>query len=41
MLDIGGAAAILAWYAESADKIYDEVAPTGPSSVAMITRFGS
>jgi len=37
-IDIGGAAAILAWYAESADKIYDEVAPTGSSSVAMITR---
>ncbi len=37
-VDIPGAAATLAWYGEVADKIYDEVAPTGPGAVAMISR---
>ncbi|MEO7775175.1 MAG: aldehyde dehydrogenase family protein, partial [Steroidobacteraceae bacterium] len=26
------------WYAEAIDKIYDEVAPTGPDALALITR---
>src|SRR5262249_57470838 len=26
------------WYAEAIDKIYDEVAPTGPASLATVTR---
>jgi len=26
------------WYAEAIDKIYDEVAPTGPGALALITR---
>lgn len=37
-VDIPGAAATLAWYGEVADKIYGEVAPTGPAAVAMISR---
>jgi len=27
-----------AWYAEAIDKVYDEIAPTGPSALATITR---
>ena len=26
------------WYAEAIDKVYDEVAPTGPETLALITR---
>ncbi len=37
-VDIKGAASILRWYGELADKLYGEVAPTGTSSVATITR---
>lgn len=37
-VDMMGASAILAWYGEAADKIYDEIAPTANSAVAMITR---
>jgi gamma-glutamyl-gamma-aminobutyraldehyde dehydrogenase/4-guanidinobutyraldehyde dehydrogenase/NAD-dependent aldehyde dehydrogenase len=36
--DIAGAAACIEWYAEAADKLYDEVAPTGPDALALITR---
>ncbi|KEA54109.1 aldehyde dehydrogenase [Mangrovibacter sp. MFB070] len=36
--DIPGAAHVIAWYAESIDKIYGEVAPTPPGSLATITR---
>src|SRR6185312_4280685 len=36
--DIPGAARCIEWYAEAIDKIYDEVAPTGPGSLALITR---
>ncbi|GLO29212.1 gamma-glutamyl-gamma-aminobutyraldehyde dehydrogenase [Pseudomonas putida] len=28
----------LQWYAESCDKLYDEVAPSGPSAVGLVTR---
>lgn len=28
----------LQWYAECPDKLYDEIAPTGPGQLAMITR---
>ena len=28
----------IAWYAEAIDKVYDEVAPTGPEALALITR---
>jgi gamma-glutamyl-gamma-aminobutyraldehyde dehydrogenase len=37
-LDIPGASAILSWYAEAADKLYDEIAPTGSQTLATITR---
>jgi acyl-CoA reductase-like NAD-dependent aldehyde dehydrogenase len=36
--DIPGSARCIEWYAEAIDKIYDEVAPTGPSALATITR---
>jgi 4-guanidinobutyraldehyde dehydrogenase/NAD-dependent aldehyde dehydrogenase len=37
-VDIPAAARCIEWYAEAIDKIYDEVAPTGPGALAMITR---
>src|SRR5437660_4353626 len=37
-IDIPGAARCLQWYAEAIDKVYDEVAPTGPKALALITR---
>ena len=37
-IDIPGAAGVFAWYAEAADKVYDEVAPTGKHAIATITR---
>src|SRR5882762_5859388 len=37
-VDIPAAARCIEWYAEAIDKIYDEVAPTGPNVLAMITR---
>ena len=37
-VDIPGAARCLQWYAEAIDKVYDEVAPTGPKALALITR---
>jgi 4-guanidinobutyraldehyde dehydrogenase / NAD-dependent aldehyde dehydrogenase len=37
-VDIPSAANCIRWYAEAVDKIYDEVAPTGPNSLATITR---
>jgi acyl-CoA reductase-like NAD-dependent aldehyde dehydrogenase len=37
-IDIPGAARCLQWYAEAIDKVYDEVAPTGPRALALITR---
>jgi len=37
-VDIPGAARCIEWYAEAIDKIYDEVAPTGPATLATITR---
>ena len=37
-IDIPAVAKCIAWYAETADKTYDEVAPTGPSALALITR---
>lgn len=36
--DVPGAAGVFRWYAESIDKLYDEVAPTAPSVLATITR---
>src|SRR5881394_2452538 len=37
-VDIPSAANCIRWYAEAVDKIYDEVAPTGPNALATITR---
>ena len=37
-VDVPGAAGVFSWYAEAADKVYDEVAPTGDAAVAMICR---
>ena len=36
--DVPGAAACVRWYAEALDKVYDEVAPTGPGALALVTR---
>jgi acyl-CoA reductase-like NAD-dependent aldehyde dehydrogenase len=37
-VDVPATARTLRWYAEAIDKIYDEVAPTGPGALALITR---
>ena len=37
-VDIPATARCIQWYAEAIDKIYDEVAPTGPDALALITR---
>ena len=37
-VDIPGAARAIQWYAEAVDKLYDEVAPTGPDALALVTR---
>jgi len=37
-IDVPSAARCIHWYAESTDKLYDEVAPTGPRALATITR---
>ena len=37
-VDIPGSANCIRWYAEAIDKVYDEVAPTGRDTLAMITR---
>ena len=37
-VDVPSAARCIAWYAEAVDKIYDEIAPTGANSLALITR---
>ena len=37
-VDIPSSARCIRWYGEAIDKIYDEVAPTGPGALALITR---
>jgi len=37
-VDVPAAARCIQWYAEAVDKVYGEIAPTGPGAVAMITR---
>ncbi|MGG2399472.1 aldehyde dehydrogenase [Pseudomonas sp. SH1-B] len=37
-IDVPGAAGVFRWYAESLDKLYDEVAPSAPNVLATITR---
>ena len=34
-VDIPGCGALHPWYAEAVDKVYDEVAPTGPGALAL------
>ncbi len=37
-VDVPGSAAFFQWYAEAIDKIYDEIAPTGPGDLALVRR---
>jgi gamma-glutamyl-gamma-aminobutyraldehyde dehydrogenase len=37
-VDVPSTARCIAWYAEAVDKVYDEIAPTGASALALITR---
>jgi acyl-CoA reductase-like NAD-dependent aldehyde dehydrogenase len=37
-VDVRSTANCIQWYAEAIDKLYDEVAPTGPDALALITR---
>ncbi len=37
-IDIPAVAACIRWYGEAVDKVYDEVAPTGADSIAMMLR---
>src|SRR5215469_770318 len=37
-IDMPAAARCVQWYAEAIDKVYDQVAPTGPEALALITR---
>ncbi|MFI4939077.1 MAG: aldehyde dehydrogenase [Burkholderiales bacterium] len=37
-VDVPGAARCIRWYGEAIDKVYDQIAPTDDSTLAMITR---
>lgn len=37
-VDLSSTVKCLQWYAETADKVYDELAPARPDSISMITR---
>lgn len=37
-IDVPGAAGVFRWYAESLDKLYDQVAPSAQNVLATITR---
>uniref|UniRef100_UPI0025912111 aldehyde dehydrogenase family protein n=1 Tax=uncultured Herbaspirillum sp. TaxID=160236 RepID=UPI0025912111 len=37
-VDVPAAANCIRWYGEAIDKLYDEIAPTGDASLALITR---
>lgn len=37
-VDVAATARCISWYAEAIDKIYDEIAPTARSALALITR---
>ncbi|WP_119287324.1 aldehyde dehydrogenase [Azohydromonas sediminis] len=37
-VDVPATARCIAWYAEAVDKVYDEIAPTARSALALITR---
>ncbi len=36
--DVPGAARCIQWYAEAVDKVYGEIAPTGPDALALVSR---
>jgi acyl-CoA reductase-like NAD-dependent aldehyde dehydrogenase len=38
MVDVNSAASCIRWYGEACDKIYDEIAPTASTALALITR---
>jgi acyl-CoA reductase-like NAD-dependent aldehyde dehydrogenase len=37
-VDVPSTANCIQWFAEAIDKVYDEVAPTGPDALALVTR---
>jgi acyl-CoA reductase-like NAD-dependent aldehyde dehydrogenase len=37
-VDVPSTARTIAWYAEAIDKVYDEIAPTGPNALALVQR---
>ena len=37
-IDVPGSAALFRWYAEAIDKISDEIAPSDPGNLALVTR---
>jgi gamma-glutamyl-gamma-aminobutyraldehyde dehydrogenase/4-guanidinobutyraldehyde dehydrogenase/NAD-dependent aldehyde dehydrogenase len=37
-VDVNSTANCIRWYGEAVDKVYDEIAPTGPNALALITR---
>ncbi len=37
-VDVPATVRALRWFAEAIDKVYDEIAPTGPGALALITR---
>ncbi len=37
-IDVPLSAACIRWYAEAIDKVYDEIAPTGPEAISLIRR---
>ena len=37
-VDVAATVRCLRWYAEAIDKIYDQIAPTGPGALALVTR---
>ncbi|HYB34274.1 MAG TPA: aldehyde dehydrogenase family protein, partial [Steroidobacteraceae bacterium] len=37
-IDMPAAARCIQWYAEAIDKVYDQIAPTGPEALALVTR---
>jgi len=37
-VDVNSASNCLRWYGEAVDKVYDEIAPTGDTALALITR---
>lgn len=37
-IDVPLSAACIRWYAEAIDKVYDEIAPTGPEAISLMVR---